>query len=131
MGGNPLRFTDPFGLEAVTNEQRFYGRPVTTLDILGFALSLTPKLILMCSNDQAGDDDLPNEDNLSDKISEIADKTGLSPKEVRDSIHKAKTNLPKGTNVRNPDVKVDTTTGEVFPQTSDGGIGDSIGNVFD
>jgi hypothetical protein len=73
----------------------------------------------------------PDEKDLSDRVNDIAGKTGLSPKEVEDRIHKAKTNLPKGTGVRNPDVKVDTKTGEVYPKTPEGGIGDSIGNIFD
>jgi len=28
-------------------------------------------------------------------------------------------------------MQVDPTTGEVYPETPDGGIGDSIGNIFD
>jgi len=32
---------------------------------------------------------------------------------------------------RNPDVAVDTKTGEIFPKLPGGGVGDSIGNIYD
>jgi len=38
--------------------------------------------------------------------------------------------LPKGKE-RNPDVEVDLNTGEIYPKVPDGGIGDSIGNIYD
>ena len=39
--------------------------------------------------------------------------------------------LPKSSPIRNPDVVVDLTTGEVYPQLPSGGIGDTIGNLSD
>ncbi len=67
---------------------------------------------------------------LAERIGDIAEKTGLSRKQVKDRIHRAKRNLPKD-KVTNPDVGVDPTTGEIFPKNPDGGFGDSIGNIFD
>src|SRR5581483_12210460 len=61
----------------------------------------------------------------------IAKETGYPEKLIRDAIHKVKQVLPRSGPVKNPDVKVDTRTGEVFPKTPGGGLGDSIGNIFD
>lgn len=63
--------------------------------------------------------------------SQIADRLGVSTREVRDAVHALRTNLPRGGPVRNADVVVDVVTGEVYPQLPAGGVGDSIGNIFD
>ncbi|MCP4352355.1 MAG: hypothetical protein GY795_43405 [Desulfobacterales bacterium] len=75
-----------------------------------------------------GDPD--DNDNLTDKIGKIAEKTGKSKKAIKQAIHKVKEKMPKGGPKKNPDVMVDTITGEVYPKTPSGGIGDSIGNIF-
>jgi uncharacterized protein RhaS with RHS repeats len=66
--------------------------------------------------------------DTSNKPGKIADAHGLKPKEVKEAIHgvKGNANLPN-----NPDVEVCNDCGEVFPQTEDGGLGDSIGNIED
>ena len=51
-------------------------------------------------------------------------------REIKDAINRAKKRIPKSGTVRNPDVKVDTNSGEIYPKVP-GGIGDSIGNIFD
>lgn len=105
---------------------------VTSASIAAYAasdLSLEP--MLNESNDGNSNSDEFNPDDLSDKVGDIADKTGLTTKEVRDKIHEAKKYLPKSGPTRNPDVEVDTVTGEIYPQLPDGGSGDSIGNIFD
>lgn len=51
---------------------------------------------------------------------------GISPKGVRDRIHGLK---GKAKISNNPDVEVCNDCGEVFPQTDDGKLGDSIGNI--
>lgn len=63
--------------------------------------------------------------------SQIAERLGVTTREVNDAIHALKTDLPRGGPVRNPDVVVDAVSGEVFPQLPGGGIGGSIGNIFD
>jgi hypothetical protein len=73
----------------------------------------------------------PDDRNLSGSIPDISNETGLPPRQVKDRIHKAKKNIPKGTRIRNPDVVVDTETGEIYPEAPDGTIGDSIGNIYD
>jgi RHS repeat-associated protein len=62
----------------------------------------------------------------SNKPGKIASEHGLKPAEVKDKIHELKggAKLPN-----NPDVEVCNDCGEVFPQTEDGGLGDSIGNI--
>jgi len=64
-------------------------------------------------------------------VGAISSSSGMSPRQVKEAIHGAKTNLPKSTEKRNPDVEVCTTCGEVFPQSTDGTLGDSIGNIHD
>jgi hypothetical protein len=69
--------------------------------------------------------------NRNGSYGKIAVETGHSIREVRDAIHRVKDNLPRDTGIRNPEVDVDVTTGEVYPRTPDGGHGDSIGNIHD
>jgi hypothetical protein len=64
------------------------------------------------------------------KEGQIAARFGTTVRAVKDAIHAAKTNLPKGRPIRNPDVAVDPDTGEIYP-VIDGCLGDSIGNVWD
>jgi RHS repeat-associated protein len=74
--------------------------------------------------------DALNVAKLVDKVGKIAKSFGRTEKEIRDAIHAVKRNMDRGGPVRNPDVKVDLTTGEVYPKTPTG-VGDSIGNIFD
>jgi hypothetical protein len=69
--------------------------------------------------------------DLISRPGQIADRFGATAREVKDAIHQAKTNLPRGGSVRNPDVSVDPVSGEIYPQLPGGGFGDSIGNMWD
>jgi RHS repeat-associated protein len=73
----------------------------------------------------------PAASNLTNKTGKVAQETGMSKKEVETKIHQAKKNMPRNTGVQNPDVVVDVTTGEIYPTVPGGGIGDSIGNIYD
>jgi RHS repeat-associated protein len=64
--------------------------------------------------------------DTSTKPGQIGRDHELKPKEVRDRIHELKDDLPG-----NPDVEVCESCGEVFPQTNEGGLGDSLGNIKD
>ncbi|WP_062568137.1 hypothetical protein [Pseudoalteromonas arabiensis] len=66
--------------------------------------------------------------DTSNKPGKIDKAHGLKPKEVKDAIHGVKGNANLS---NNPDVEVCNNCGEVFPQTEDGGLGDSIGNIED
>ena len=69
---------------------------------------------------------------LTKNINKIAKKLGKSQAEVRDAIHQVKRALDRGGPVRNPNVKVDISTGEVYPIIKGSkDVGDSIGNIFD
>jgi hypothetical protein len=62
----------------------------------------------------------------SNKPGAIANDHDMKPKEVKEKIHE----LKGGAKIDgNPDVEVCSECGEVFPQTEDGGLGDSIGNI--
>jgi len=71
-----------------------------------------------------------NNRDFSDSIGTIANRLGVTTREANDAIHLVKRSIPRGSPHRNPDVVVNTTTGEVFPKTPGGGLGDSIGNIF-
>ncbi|SEI13830.1 MULTISPECIES: RHS repeat-associated core domain-containing protein [unclassified Leifsonia] len=66
--------------------------------------------------------------NWTDNLGKAAQKFGVSPKDFRDAIHKVKGSGKFGGRSNNPDVEVDTATGEVRIK---GGDGESIGNVED
>jgi RHS repeat-associated protein len=72
----------------------------------------------------------PDPKNLTKNVRKIAQKLGKSVRDVNDAIHDVKRGMPRGGPVKNPDVLVDTETGEVYPQTPSG-HGDSIGNIND
>jgi hypothetical protein len=66
------------------------------------------------------------------KEGQIASDTGHTVREVKDAIHAVKQDMPRSGPVKNPDVSVNTTTGEVYVQRPDGTLGEaSIGNIFD
>jgi RHS repeat-associated protein len=65
---------------------------------------------------------------------ELAQALNRSQKAVKNAIEQCKQNgLPKGGPKSNPDVRVDPTTGDVYPEINGGkgGLGDSIGNIWD
>jgi hypothetical protein len=62
----------------------------------------------------------------SNRPGKIAQDHGMSPKEVKEKIHGLKGEAKID---GNPDVEVCQSCGEVFPQTSEGALGDSIGNI--
>jgi uncharacterized protein RhaS with RHS repeats len=64
----------------------------------------------------------------SNKPGKIGKAHDLKPKEVKDRIH----GLKSGNKLHNnPDVEVCNNCGETHPQTGEGGLGDSIGNIKD
>ncbi len=67
-------------------------------------------------------------ENTSNKPGKIGSAHGISVKDTKDKIHGIKN---KGKIEGNPDVEVCNSCGEVFPQTEDGKLGDSIGNIGD
>jgi hypothetical protein len=63
-------------------------------------------------------------------VSRLADVFRQSNKVIRRAIESCKQKgLPRSGPLRNPDVVVDLTDGEVYPQLPSGGLGDSIGNI--
>jgi RHS repeat-associated protein len=64
--------------------------------------------------------------------SRVAELLGRSNREIRTAIEQCKQRgLPRNGPLRNPDVRIDPRTGEVFPDLGGGRVGDSIGNIFD
>ncbi|WP_157429834.1 hypothetical protein [Actinomadura oligospora] len=76
----------------------------------------------------------PNRDELTQDINELARKYNRTPQEIADAIHavKGKKGWRGYGKNKNPDMWIDPETGEVYPETPDGGVGeDSIGNFVD
>jgi RHS repeat-associated protein len=70
--------------------------------------------------------------NVTDSVGKIAKTLGKSVDNVKQAIERAKQdNLDRGGSKRNPDVKVDIGTGEIYPIGPGGKLGDSIGNIHD
>ena len=69
--------------------------------------------------------------NVTNNPKKVAEKFGLTEKQVNRAIHKLKNDLPGHAKSSNPDVRVDLRTGEVHPVGPGGRLGDSIGNVLD
>jgi hypothetical protein len=80
----------------------------------------------------SGGNDTPR--SYADKTGSIAQKTGYTPKQINRAIEAVKGGEAwrDYSGVRNPDVWVDTSTGEVYPKVPDGAPAeDSIGNIYD
>jgi RHS repeat-associated protein len=128
-GGNPLRYVDPSGLAKTSVdaaiEQAIIRGDVNQLRFLlenaaNLSRAESEALVKQCA------------ENIPDKIGTIASKLGRSPKEVARAIEQVKQRgMPRGGPLRNPDVRVDPRSGDVFPKTPEGSVGDSIGNIFD
>ncbi len=76
----------------------------------------------------------PKPSDLTSDVDKMADDFGHTPEEVEWAIEDVK-GADKWRGVgdnRNPDVVVDTNSGEVYPKMKNGKVGeDSIGNIFD
>ena len=62
---------------------------------------------------------------------QIAARFNKTVKQIKDAIHKIKRNMSKCKEKTNGNVAIDPITGEVYPQIEGGGLGDSIGNLWD
>lgn len=72
--------------------------------------------------------------SYSSNVGKIAKQTGYTPKQINDAIHGVKGQGGwRGLGVnKNPDIVVDTTTGEVYVELQNGETSDdSIGNIYD
>ncbi len=69
--------------------------------------------------------------NSTGNIKQLADLFRRNRQAIEDAIHQCKQHMPRSSPIRNPDVVVDKTTGEVYPKLPNGRLGDSIGNIND
>ncbi len=127
---NPVSNTDPTGKDAAT--------AVEAIDYTAAAASFIPGLDVaawtvagLATGAYVGYEIY--QANLTDSPGSIANQLGRTTREIKNAIEKVKqgNSWRSGANNRNPDVMVDPDTGEVYPQTPDGGTGDSIGNIND
>jgi hypothetical protein len=92
------------------------------------------RVTVMNMSSDAGSGGGGTPDSYSSSPGKIANDTGYTRQQINDAIHAVK-NQPGWrdySGVRNPDVVVDTNTGEVYPKLPGGGVADdSIGNIYD
>lgn len=125
--GNPLSYIDTSGL-APTDK----GRPATIDmgNVGGGGIGGAGNINSGRMGGAVTPTDLLN--RTTGSTSRIADLIGRSNKEVRKAIEQCKQDgLPRGGPKRNPDVRVDPKTGEVYPDLGSGQLGDPIGNIYD
>jgi hypothetical protein len=100
--------------------------------ILGDALG--PDRVEIMHSESSSDSGGPPPRSYSSNVGKISRQTGYTPKQINDAIHGVKGQGGwRGLGVnKNPDVVVDTTTGEVYVKMQDGEPSeDSIGNIYD
>ena len=100
--------------------------------ILGDAMG--PDRVDIMHSESSSDSGGPPPRSYSSNVSKISKQTGYTSKQINDAIHGVKGQGGwRGLGVnKNPDVVVDTTTGEVYVKMQDGEPSDdSIGNIYD
>jgi RHS repeat-associated protein len=133
VGGNPLSFIDPFGLakDSITAhiESAIIRGDKQALSNLAESGGLNP------AQQQLAEQGLRSIDVMgrtTNSTSRIADAFGKTNREIKRAIEQCKQEgLPRNGPTRNPDIRVDYKTGEVYPELGDGRVGDSIGNLFE
>jgi RHS repeat-associated protein len=136
VASNPLSNSDPMGLigpqeTSIQNEIEvaIATRNVSQLTNLIESGALSPTEQALA---EAGLNQVQILNNSTASVSRLAQLFNRTSNQIRTAIEQCKqAGLPRSGPVRNPDVVVDMTTGEVYPTTSSGGIGDSIGNISD
>jgi RHS repeat-associated protein len=127
---NPISRLDPLDLaDSITDKISAYsaqGNIQGLQDLIG-AEGLNPAQQAAA---QAGLEQLQILSRSTSSVARLAQQFRRSANQVKQAIEQCKqAGLPKSTWRRNPDIVVDLTTGEVYPQIpSTGGVGDSIGN---
>jgi hypothetical protein len=126
--------TGPSGVGAVVCGSATAYLGASTFASFGYTVENVKDLIGEIKNSSGSSSGGAGKGNsLTDKPGKIANETGRTTEEVKQAIERVKQSgsWRNGANNRNPDVVVDTQTGEVYPKTPNGGIGDSIGNIYD
>jgi RHS repeat-associated protein len=113
VANDPMRFADQWGLD-VDSIHASASNPEAA-EILGEVKAEQAALKKLAKD-------------CTKKVGKIADKMKRSNKQIKDAIHSVK---HKARLSDNPDVFVDTTTGNVHLETPGGNIGDIIGNILD
>jgi RHS repeat-associated protein len=130
--GNPVSRFDPFGLiDSIDSKIAAYIAQgnIQGLETLVESGGLSP---LQQKLAEAGLQHIQILSRSSSSVARLADAFRQSSKVIRRAIEMCKqSGLRRSGPLRNPDVVVDLTTGEVYPQLPSGGIGDAIGNIFD
>ncbi|MGY6518540.1 MAG: RHS repeat-associated core domain-containing protein [Lysobacteraceae bacterium] len=133
VSGNPLSYFDVHGLARDTVTARIESAiargDVRQLQTLVESGALTPSQSRLAAEGLRSAQVMAR---TSNSTRQVAREIGRSEKEVRAAIEQCKqAGLPRNGPRRNPDVRVDPKTGEVFPEIGRGRVGDSIGNIFD
>ncbi|MFD3508764.1 hypothetical protein [Nocardia sp. NPDC058666] len=129
-----LGFSAAFG-SAVGAITAFDGVPDTGAVITSLATIITTKVLLLeVSDDINGGAGAFTVGSLTTSVGKLAKEYDVTEREIREAIHKVKAGGAWRGNgaAKNPDVVIDTKTGEAYPKNADGTVSeDSIGNITD
>jgi RHS repeat-associated protein len=133
VDGNPATQVDPLGLakDSITAriEAAILRGDARELQALIEGGSLNP---LQTQLARQGVQSISVIGRTTTSTSRVAELLGRSNREIRAAIEQCKQkSLPRSGRLRNPDVRVDPRTGEVYPDLGGGRVGDSIGNIFE
>jgi len=137
---NPINSVDPLGLRLPAFDS-VDANAALALQLEADEAGLTvPELLAQRAEQKAAQEAAKKaaqalKNRCTKNIGKLAKQSGKTKKEIRQAIEKLKqSNLRGGGGKglpRNPDVQIDPTTGEAYPELPGGGLGDSIGNIFD
>jgi RHS repeat-associated protein len=133
VGGNPIGYMDRRGLakDSITAsvESAVIRGDARQLQTLIESGALNPSQLQIATQGLRSVDVIGRTTNSTSRLAELF---GRSNKQIRSAIEQCKQQgLPRNGPIRNPDVRIDPRTGEVFPEIGQGRVGDSIGNIFD
>lgn len=133
VDNNPLQWIDPLGLQkdsiTASIESAIIRGDTKSIQNLVQSGILNPAQETAA---RAGIRSIEVIGRTTNSTSRLAEMIGKRQREIKRAIEQCKQdNLPRGGPNRNPNVRVDPRTGEVYPELPSGRVGDSIGNIFD
>jgi hypothetical protein len=132
VAGNPVMYVDPSGL--VKSDEAAIASAIARGDVRQLTMliesgALNPSQLQLATQGLRSIEIMGRTTNSTSRVAEVL---GRSNREVRAAVEQCKQQgLPRNGPIRNPDVRIDPRTGEVFPEVGSGRVGDSIGNIFD
>lgn len=122
-GNNPLNWIDPSGLDGI--DQALNPETAKLAVDVAKVLADPTGTGVDAAAEQAANKAL--QDRCTESVGKLANKFGKSNKEIKEAIHAVKADAK----LRGDNVRVDPSTGNVYPVNSGGKLGDLAGNIHD